>query len=100
MKLLSIFEYILVMIKAIAEAWVDVFKRCTNNQINPEIMDIQTEINSLYGQVLLACSITITPGTLTIDLDHDSKTLKVASISPRKKDEIIPFEKYIKNIFD
>ena len=51
-------------------------------------------------EVITASSITLTPGTLTIDLDSENKTLKIASISPRTKDEIIPFEPYIKKMFD
>jgi energy-converting hydrogenase B subunit A len=93
MKLFGFFGYSIVFLKALAEAWIDVVKRSFDGKIDPEI-------NSLMGQVLLASSITLTPGTLTIDLDSENKILKVASISPRTKDEIVPFEPYIKKIFD
>ncbi|AEF96343.1 monovalent cation/H+ antiporter subunit E [Methanotorris igneus] len=100
MRLFGVIGYIVVLLKAIAEAWVDVVKRCINGDINPQVIEIETSINSLIGQVLLACSITITPGTLTIDLIPEKRILKVATISPRTRDEIIPFEPYIKKIFD
>jgi len=100
MNLFGLFGYIIVFLKALGEAWIDVVKRSIDGKIDPEIIEIDTNINSLMGQVLLASSITLTPGTLTIDLDSENKTLKIASISPRTKDEIIPFEPYIKKMFD
>lgn len=100
MKLFGFFGYSIVFLKALAEAWIDVVKRSFDGKIDPEVIEINTDINSLMGQVLLASSITLTPGTLTIDLDSENKILKVASISPRTKDEIVPFEPYIKKIFD
>ena len=92
--------YFVVLTKALGEAWIDVIKRSIDGDINPEISVISTDINSLAGQVLLASSITLTPGTLTIELAPKRKQLRVASISPRTKEEIIPFEPYIKKIFD
>ncbi|ABR54685.1 cation antiporter [Methanococcus vannielii SB] len=100
MNLFGLFGYIIVFLKALGEAWVDVVKRSIDGKIDPEIIEISTDIESFKGQVLLASSITLTPGTLTIDLDSEKKTLKVASISPRTKDEIIPFEPYIKKMFN
>ncbi|WP_081430832.1 monovalent cation/H+ antiporter subunit E [Methanococcus maripaludis] len=100
MKLFGFFGYLIVFLKALGEAWIDVVKRSFDGKIDPEVIEINTDINSLMGQVLLASSITLTPGTLTIDLNSENKTLKVASISPRTKDEIVPFEPYIKKIFD
>jgi energy-converting hydrogenase B subunit A len=99
-SIFGIFGYSIVFIKALAEAWIDVIKRSINGDIYPEIIEIDTEVNSLMGQVLLASSITLTPGTLTIGISPEKKTLKIASISPRKRDEIVPFEPYIKKIFD
>ena len=100
MSIFGVVGYTLVFLKALAEAWLDVVRRSINGNINPEVVEIETEINSLIGQVLLASSITLTPGTLTIGLSPEKKILKVATISPRKRDEIVPFEPYIKKIFD
>ncbi|HIQ38448.1 MAG TPA: cation:proton antiporter [Methanothermococcus okinawensis] len=100
MLLLDVLEYLFILAKALSEAWLDVVKRSINGDINPQIVEIETEINSLIGQVLLACSITLTPGTLTIGLDPRRRVLKVATIVPIKREDIVPFEPYIKKIFD
>ncbi|WP_421077795.1 monovalent cation/H+ antiporter subunit E [Methanothermococcus sp. Ax23] len=100
MSVFGVVGYIFVLLKALSEAWLDVVRRSINGSINPQIIEIETDINSLIGQVLLACSITLTPGTLTIGLSPEKKILKIATISPRKRDEIVPFEPYIKKIFD
>ncbi|WP_292460166.1 monovalent cation/H+ antiporter subunit E [Methanothermococcus sp.] len=100
MKVFGVVGYIFVLLKALSEAWLDVVRRSVNGCINPQVVEIETNINNLIGQVLLACSITLTPGTLTIGLSPEKRRLKIATISPRKRDEIVPFEPYIKKIFD
>jgi energy-converting hydrogenase B subunit A len=42
----------------------------------------------------------MTPGTLSIDLDSQNQILKVAIIYPRSKEEVIPFEPYIKGMLE
>jgi energy-converting hydrogenase B subunit A len=37
---------------------------------------------------------------LVIDLIPEERKLKVATISPRSREDIVPFEPYIKKIFD
>ena len=100
MKIFNAIRYLFILIKALSEAWLDVIKRSITGNIDPQIIEIETEINNLMGQVLLACSITLTPGTLTIGLNPEKRILKVATIAPIKKEDIIPFEPYIKKIFD
>ena len=41
-----------------------------------------------------------TPGTLSVDLDSENNIIKVAAISPRSKEDIIPFEPYIKKMLE
>ena len=52
------------------------------------------------SQTILANSISLTPGTLSVDLDSENNIIKVAAISPRKKEDIIPFEHYIKKMLE
>ncbi len=99
-NIVGLVGYPIILLKALFEAWFDVVIRSINGNIEPQVIEIETEINSLIGQVLLATSITLTPGTLTIGLLPEKRILKVATISPRKRDEIVPFEPYIKKIFD
>ncbi|WP_423792937.1 monovalent cation/H+ antiporter subunit E [Methanocaldococcus indicus] len=100
MRILGVIGYLLVFLKAITEAWIDTVRISINGDIKPEIVEIKSIIDSPAGLVLLGWSITATPGTLVIDIDEKNKILKVASIYPRKREDIVPFEPYIKKIFD
>jgi energy-converting hydrogenase B subunit A len=88
--------YFIILIFEIIKATIDVAKRTINGNIEPVIMEIETELKRPISQVILANSITLTPGTLSIDVDPEKCILKVATISPRTKEEVIPFEPYIK----
>jgi len=100
MRLLGIIGYLAVLIKAITESWIDVVKRSINGDIDPQIIEMESIINNPTGLVLLSWSITATPGTLVIDLIPEERKLKVATINPRSREDIVPFEPYIKKIFD
>ena len=52
------------------------------------------------SQTILANSITLTPGTLSVDLDSENQVIKVAVIAPRDVKDIIPFEPYIKGMLE
>jgi len=63
--------------------------------IDPKVMTIKTKLKKPFSQVILANSITLTPGTLTIDVDSRKRELKVAVLTPRGQGDVIPFEKFI-----
>ncbi len=88
--------YFIILIIEIIKATFDVTKRTLNGNVEPVIMEIETELKRPISQVILANSITLTPGTLSIDVDPEKSILKVATIVPRSKEDVIPFEPYIK----
>ncbi|MGZ7043803.1 MAG: monovalent cation/H+ antiporter subunit E [Methanobacterium sp.] len=88
--------YFIVLIKEIIKATFDVAMRTLNGKVEPVIVEIETELKRPISQVILANSITLTPGTLSIDVDSENCILKVATIVPRAKEDVIPFEPYIK----
>lgn len=92
--------YFIILIYEIIKATLDVAKRCISKNIDPVVIEIETVLERPVSQTILANSITLTPGTLSIDLDSDKKILKVATISPRPAKDIIPFEKYIKKMME
>ncbi len=100
MNILATFEYIIVFLKAITEAWIDTLKISLSGEINPEIIELKSIINHPAGLVLLAWSITATPGTLVIDIIPEENKLIVASIYPKSREDIVPFEPYIKKMFE
>lgn len=72
--------------------------------INPGIVKIKTKLKSPMGRMILANSITLTPGTLTIDMKGDTlyiHWINVKTLDPEKASrEIIgKFEKYLEVIY-
>ena len=93
--------YFFVLIWEIIKAVVDVtIRSLKGGEYNPILVDIDTVLKRPVAQTILANSITLTPGTLTVDLDSEAQVLKVAIISPREKEDIIPFEPYIKGMLE
>lgn len=92
--------YFVVLIFEIIKATLDVAGRTINGKVEPVVMEIETELKRPISQTILANSITLTPGTLSIDLDSENQVLKVAIITPRSREEVIPFEPYIKGMLE
>lgn len=92
--------YIVVLIYNIILSAISVAVLCISGKIDPTIMEIDTVLKKEVSQTLLANSITLTPGTLTIDIDHPNQKLKVAVITKRTPQRVIPFEKYIKGMLE
>jgi len=92
--------YFIVLIFEIIKATWDVAGRTLNGKVEPVVVEIETELKRPVSQTILANSITLTPGTLSIDLDSENQILKVAIIYPRSKEEVIPFEPYIKGMLE
>ncbi len=65
--------YIPTLFIELVKANIDVAKRVLNPSlpINPGIVKVPTEIKNEYGKLILANSITLTPGTISIDADDD-----------------------------
>ncbi len=75
--------------------------------INPGIVKVKTTLKSETGLTFLANSITLTPGTLTVDIDQERGFLYVHWIDVKDKDvekatEIVVerFERILKRIFE
>lgn len=73
--------------------------------INPGIVEIPTKLKSNVAKLALANSITLTPGTLTVDIIDDKlyiHWIDVKSENPEENFKEISsvFEKYIKEIFE
>ena len=92
--------YFIVLIWEIIKATWDVAGRTINGKVEPVVVEIETELKRPISQTILANSITLTPGTLSIDLDSENQILRVATITPRSKEDVIPFEPYIKGMLE
>lgn len=75
--------------------------------INPGIVKVKTTLRSDTGLTFLANSITLTPGTLSVDVDQENGFLYVHWINVKDKDIdratsliVHRFERILKRIFE
>ena len=93
--------YFLDLIYEIIKATFDVaFNAIMGRNIDPVVVDIETVLQRPVSQTILANSISLTPGTLSVDLDSENNIIKVAAKKKKKKEDIIPFESYIKKMLE
>jgi multicomponent Na+:H+ antiporter subunit E len=69
--------YIPYFLVQLAKANIDVAYRVITGRINPGIVRIKPGLKSDLGRTVLANSITLTPGTLTVDVDKEQGDLFV-----------------------
>ncbi|WP_369694692.1 Na+/H+ antiporter subunit E [Methanobrevibacter ruminantium] len=92
--------YFIVLIWEIIKSTLSMCGVICKESYNPQVINIEIELKREISQTFLANSITLTPGTLTVDLDSENQILKVAVITPRDAKDVIPFEPYIKGMFE
>ncbi len=73
--------------------------------IRPGIVKVRTSLKSEMGKTFLANSITLTPGTLTVDIVGDHlyiHWINIVTEDPQEETEVIvkKFEKYLRRIFE
>ena len=70
---LGIFQYICVLIWEIVKANFAVIKLITSSRydLEPAIVRFKTDLQTKQARVVLANSITLTPGTITVTLEED-----------------------------
>ncbi len=101
--------YIPIFLWECIKANIDVAYRVIHPDVplNPGIVKVKTTLTSDTALTFLANSITLTPGTLSVDVDKEGGFLYVHWINVKRKDiegatEIIvkKFEKILKRIFE
>jgi multicomponent Na+:H+ antiporter subunit E len=74
--------------------------------INPGIVKVKTSLQSESGRTMLANSITLTPGTLTVDIKDDGHlyihwiNVKTTDVEEASKRIVSRFEKVLIKVFD
>jgi len=99
--------YFFIFIWACIKANLDVAYRVLHPAmpIKPGIVKVKTELKSEFARTILANSITMTPGTISVDIIGDYLYIHwiyVRSEDPEVYTHIISgqFEKFIKKIFE
>lgn len=70
---------------SMAKANFDVAYRVITGKINPGIVKISPDLKTDLGITMLANSITLTPGTLSVDIDEDKNDLYIHWINVKKE---------------
>ncbi|TEU15968.1 MAG: cation:proton antiporter [Dehalococcoidia bacterium] len=74
---LTILVYLFPLLFAMAKANIDVAYRVITGRINPAIVKINPNLKTDLALTILANSITLTPGTLSVDVDQKTNELYV-----------------------
>jgi len=105
-NVIYIVEYLFIFLWALIVANLDVARRVISPRlpINPGIVSFKTDLKSDFAKMVLANSITLTPGTLSVDIIDDTfyiHWIDVKSLdAARNKEEIAgKFEKVLLKIF-
>jgi multicomponent Na+:H+ antiporter subunit E len=105
------FVYLWVFLIAVVKSNLDVAFRVLHPRlpINPGIVKVKTRLKSPLGRLILANSITLTPGTITVDIHGDELFIHWLSIEDSEgeccdvddnTEKIVSgFEKYLEVIF-
>lgn len=98
--------FILVFIRELFKSNIAVAKivLAPSLPINPGIVEVKTRLKSPIGRLALANSITLTPGTLTVDIEGDSLFIhwidvSASDIEGATQAIVSLFEKYLEVIY-
>ena len=103
------FHYLPVFLWECFKANIDVAYRVLHPKlpINPGIVKVKTTLKSDTALTFLANSITLTPGTLSVDIDRERSVLYIHWIDVKAKDVetatkivVERFERILRKIFD
>lgn len=104
--LLFIVWYIPIFLFELIKANIDVAIRVLNPKIpiNPGFVKVDTKITSDLGKLTLANSITLTPGTITVDVAEDGLFVHWIDVKGKTREELSSnvdgkFEKVLRRIF-
>jgi multicomponent Na+:H+ antiporter subunit E len=85
------------------KANIDVAARVITGKINPGIVKLRPGLKTEEGLTFLANSITLTPGTLTVDVDDEGALyihcLNLDSETPTEEEICGPFAKWPRRLF-
>ncbi len=86
-RFINTIKYIPLFIIEMIKANIDVARRVINPKlpINPGIVKVKTGLKSDYAKLFLANSITLTPGTLTMDVIEDNLYIHWIDVETKDK---------------
>jgi multicomponent Na+:H+ antiporter subunit E len=105
-KILYFVQYLFVFLIALIKANYDVARRVIlpSLPINPGIIEFKTNLKNDFAKMVLANSITLTPGTLTLDVIDDTFYVHWIDVTTEDAEQAFkeiaePFEKILLKIY-
>lgn len=94
-KSIYFFAYIVLLLREIIKANLEIIPRIltVEEEMEPVIVKFKTNLKSDFTRMLLANSITLTPGTITVSLEEDEYTIHCLDTSLAEGLENSDFEK-------
>ena len=94
------FAYIAILLREIVKANLEIIPRILTieEEMEPIIVKFRTSLKSDFTRMLLANSITLTPGTITVSLEDDEYTIHCLDTSLAEGLEDSVFEKALKKL--
>lgn len=99
-KSICFLVYIVLLIREIIKANLAIIPRIltVEEEMEPVIVKFRTSLKSDFARMLLANSITLTPGTITVSMDGDEYTIHCLDASLAESLENSDFEKALKKL--
>ena len=99
--------YVFVFIVELIKANIDVTRRVLSPglPINPGVVKVKTRLKSKMARLILADSITLTPGTFTLHVEEDTFyihwiNVENDDVEQATEDLVRKFEKYLEVLYD
>ena len=93
-------EFFIRLVVEIIKAVIDTAICCLKGDVDPVVVQIKPDLKRPVSLAILSNTITLTPGTITVDMDQDAGVLTVSAITPRSNEDIIPLESTIKKMLE
>ncbi|MBN2526990.1 MAG: Na+/H+ antiporter subunit E [Deltaproteobacteria bacterium] len=105
-SILAVAIWVVVLMIEIVRSTIDVMLRviAPRVRINPAIVEVKTRLKTKTGRLALASSITLTPGTLTADIQDDRLYIhwidaQSTDVDAATREIVRKFEKHLEVIF-
>jgi multicomponent Na+:H+ antiporter subunit E len=100
-RIVMFLVFLLVLLKEMILANLDVAFRVLHPKIpiRPGIVEVKPGIESDMGKLILANSITLTPGTLSMDYIDDSLYIHWISVKDDHDESMAPLDRSVKEVF-
>lgn len=93
-------EFFVVLVVEIIKAVFDTAACSLKGDVDPVVVEIRPDLKRPVSLAILCNTITLTPGTITVDMDQNERVLTVSTLTPRATEDIIPLEPYIKKMLE